>query len=101
MAFVSLSDTHTAEIVSAARKAKREQDVVCVDQGAGTRFTRAEVSRPNSSVVAAVAFRPEKYGDQLIELAQKILRGEPVPPAVYIDHVVLDASNVNSFYPEY
>ncbi len=101
LAIVSLSDTHTAEIISVARKAGREQDVVCVAQGTGTRLTRSEVHRPGSSVVAAVAFRPEQYGEQLIELAQRLLRGEPVPPAVYIDHVVLDASNINSFYPEY
>ena len=101
LAIVSLSDSHTSEIISVARKAGREQDVVCVAQGAGTRLTRSEVRRPGSSVVAAVAFRPEKYGEQLIELAQRILIKEPVPPAVYIDHVILDASNINSFYPEY
>jgi len=84
-----------------ARKLDREQDIVCVAQGAGTRLTRSEIRRPGSSVVGAVAFRPEKYGEQLLELAQRILRKEPVPPAVYIDHVVLDASNINTFYPEY
>jgi ribose transport system substrate-binding protein len=101
LAFISLDDTHTAEIISVARKVGREQDIVCVGQGAGTRLTRSEVRRPGSSVVAAVAFRPEKYGEQLIELTQRILRGEPVPPAVYIDHVILDARNINIFYPEY
>jgi ribose transport system substrate-binding protein len=101
LAIVSLSDMYTAEIISVARKADREQDVVCVALGAGTRLTRSEVRHPGSSVVAAVAFRPEKYGEQLIELAQRLIRREPVPPAVYIDHVVLDASNINSFYPEY
>jgi ribose transport system substrate-binding protein len=101
LVIVSLSDTHTAEIVSAARKADREQDVACVVQGAGTRITRSEVRRPGSSVVAAVAYRPEKYGEQLIDLAQRILRAEPVPPAVYVEHVVLDANNINDFYPEY
>lgn len=101
LAIVGLSDTQTAGIVSAARGIGREPDVVCVGQGAGTRLTRSEVRRPGSSVVAAVAFRPERYGEQLIDLAQRILRGEPVPPAVYIKHVVLEAHNIESFYPEH
>jgi hypothetical protein len=31
------------------------------------------------------------YGEQLIELALKILRGEPVPPAVYMEHTFIRA----------
>lgn len=101
LAIVSLSDSTAADIISAARKTSREQDMVCVAQGAGTREIRSEIRRPGSRVVGAIAFQPEKYGEQLIDLAQRILQREPVPPAVYIDHVVLDASNINDFYPEY
>jgi ABC-type sugar transport system substrate-binding protein len=45
-------------------------------------------------------FRPEEYGKRLIDLAQRILNGERVPPAVYIEHIVVDADNIGDFYPE-
>jgi hypothetical protein len=34
-----------------------------------------------------------------MELAARILRGESVPPAVYMDHVFVDAANVDRLYP--
>jgi ribose transport system substrate-binding protein len=101
LAIVSLSDSTAASILSAARAAGREQDIVCVAQGAGTRDIRSEIRRPGSRVIGAIAFRPETYGEQLIDLAQRILGREPVPPAVYIDHVILDTGNINEFYPNY
>jgi ribose transport system substrate-binding protein len=42
---------------------------------------------------------PERYGEKLMELALKILRGESVPPAVYMNHVFIDASNIDRYYP--
>ena len=36
-----------------------------------------------------------------MELALKILNGESVPPAVYMDHVFINATNVDKHYPVY
>lgn len=99
LAIVSFSDSTAAGAVSAARRLNREEDVVCVCQGAGTRRIRSEIRRPNSRVIAGVAFRPEKYGEQLIVLARQILTGERTPPAVYVDLVLIDANNIDQFYP--
>jgi ribose transport system substrate-binding protein len=101
VAIISLNDATAADAIWAARKVGREQDVVCVAQGAGTREIRSEMRRPGSRVVGAIAFRPERYGECLIDLAQRILSREPVPPAVYIEHAAMDANNMNDFYPEY
>jgi ribose transport system substrate-binding protein len=101
LAIISLNDATAADAIRAARQAGREQDVVCVTQGAGTREIRSEMRRPGSRVVGAIAFRPETYGEWLIDLAQRILRREAVPPAVYIEHAVIDADNIGDFYPDY
>jgi ribose transport system substrate-binding protein len=101
LAIVSLNDATAADAIRAARQAGREQDVVCVTQGAGTREIRSEMRIPGSRVVSAIAFRPETYGEWLIDLAQRILRREAVPPAVYIEHAVIDADNISDFYPDY
>ena len=60
-------------------------DVVLTGQGAD-RSLREELSNPASRVMGATTYHPERYGEQLIRLALKILRGEPAPPAVNIEH---------------
>ncbi len=82
----------------AARRLNREHDVVIVGQGAD-RFLLHELRQPNSRVIGSTAYMPELYGPQLLELAQKILDGESVPPAVYTDHVFLNAENIDKYYP--
>ncbi|MBK9125083.1 MAG: hypothetical protein IPM16_18450 [Chloroflexi bacterium] len=44
--------------------------------------------------------RPEQYGVGLVDLVGRILRGERVPPAVYIEHHLVDASNIDVLHPE-
>ncbi len=85
--------------LEAARLLRREQDVVAVSQGAD-RQIRREMRRPNTRVVGAAAFRPEKYGEGLINLACAILSGEPTPPAVYLKHDFVTPENIDEFYPE-
>lgn len=100
LAVISFSDSGAEGAIRAARQAGRARDLVCVSQGTGTRFIRAEIRRPDSCVVAAVLFRPEEYGKRLIELALRILRGEAVPPVVYIEHIVVDGASIARYYPD-
>jgi len=51
-------------------------------------------------IAAAILFPPDEYGRGLVDLAVRILRGERVPPAVYIEHVLLDSSNISTLHPE-
>ena len=83
----------------AVREAGREKDVVIVGQNA-TQESREEIRNPRSRFVASIAYFPERYGDKLIRLATSMLNREPVPPAVYIEHVVIDSRNVEKFYGE-
>jgi ribose transport system substrate-binding protein len=82
----------------AARGLQREEDVVIVGQGAD-RLLLDEIRRPNSRILGSAAYMPERYGAQLVQLALKILAGEPVPPAVYTEHVFIDAGNLDLYYP--
>jgi ribose transport system substrate-binding protein len=60
---------------------------------------RAELRDRRSSLVASVAYFPERYGDNLIRLALDLLAHRPVPPAVFVHHQVITADNVDHFYP--
>ena len=64
--------------------------VAAVGQNAD-RLGRAALQRPVFPFIGSTSYAPEAYGGQLIDLALKILRGEPVPPAVYVDHTFISA----------
>jgi len=90
VAVICFNDDAAIGALNAARKTQREQDVAIVGQGADRRI-RQELKQPGSHVVGSTAYAPEKYGESLIPLALKILRGEPVPPAVYLEHEFISA----------
>jgi ribose transport system substrate-binding protein len=72
----------------------------CFAIGLGADVTmRAELRRPGTRLIGAIAFFPEHYGDDLIRLALEILRRKPVPPAVYVRHRLVTAENIDHFYP--
>ncbi len=99
IAVLSFNTDAAIGALRAARRLGREQDVVIVGQGAD-RLLLEEIRRPGSRVIGSTAYMPERYGEQLLELALKILRREAVPPAVYTQHVFLTADNINAYYPQ-
>jgi ribose transport system substrate-binding protein len=98
IAIISFNDEAAFGALQAARKAGRENDVVIVGQGAD-RLIRREIREPGSQLIGSTAYMPERYGERLMELALKILNGESVPPAVYMDHVLINADNIDKHYP--
>ena len=90
IAVICFNDGATIGALAAARGLQREQDVAIVGQGADRRVNE-ELKNPNSCIIGSTAYMPERYGEQLIPLALKILRGEPVSPAVYIEHTFVQA----------
>ena len=60
---------------------------------------RVEMRRAGSRLVGSVAYTPERYGEQIIPLALKILEKKHVPPAVFVKHMLVTPHNVNHLYP--
>lgn len=96
---VSFNDDAALGALQAARRLRREEHVAIVGQGAD-RLVRNEIRRPNSRIIGSTTFFPEGYGEKLLNLALKILRDEPVPPALYMEHVFINHKNINSYYPD-
>ena len=82
---LTFNDDAALGALLAARRMKREGDVVLTGQG-GDRSLRDELTNPGSRIIGATTYHPERYGAELIRLALRILRGEPAPPAVNIEH---------------
>jgi ribose transport system substrate-binding protein len=99
LAVLSFNDDAAVGAISAARKLGRASQIAVVGQGAD-RLARSELRRSNSPLIGSTAYFPERYGQHLLALADRILRQEPVPPAVYVDHAFITADNVDRYYPE-
>ena len=98
-AVICFNDPAALGAIAAARTRGREEQIVVVGQGADRR-ARSEIRRRGSRLIGSTAYMPEQYGERLIALAQQIVRREPVPPAVYMDHVFITAENVDAYYPD-
>jgi ribose transport system substrate-binding protein len=83
--------------LQAARDANRENDVAVVGQNASEEG-RQELRNPESRFIASIAYFPERYGSKVMQLARSMLNRDPVSPAVYTDHVVLDHTNLDRYY---
>jgi ribose transport system substrate-binding protein len=99
IAVISFNDDAAIGAIAAARRLGREHNIVVVGQGAD-RVAREELRRPDSRLIGTTAYMPEKYGEQLLQIAQRILAREPVPPAVYCQHVFITKENLDRYYPE-
>ena len=59
---------------------------------------RRELRRKGSQLIGSVGYFPERYGEQLLDLAEKILTGNNAPPAVFVRHELITPENVDRFY---
>jgi ribose transport system substrate-binding protein len=98
LAVISFNDDAALGAMYAMRELAWK-DVAIVGQGAD-RMVRSELRKQDSSIIGSTAFHPEHYGSKILELAFKLLRGEAVPPAVYVECNFINAGNVNTHYPD-
>jgi ribose transport system substrate-binding protein len=107
MALVATLDDITALAAKlAAETAGRVPDTVIVSQGCdpsvrgGVSSNKAiDPNNRNSIVLGSVAYFLDRYGSEILPLALKMLRGEPVPPRSFTGHVLVTAKNVFKIYP--
>jgi ribose transport system substrate-binding protein len=94
----AINDPSGLGALLALEEAGRSDQCAVVGQNASPE-ARAELRKPRSSFLGSVGYFPERFGDDLIPLAIDILNKKHVPPALFIKHKMIDASNVNHFYP--
>ena len=93
---------------SAVETAGRGHDAAIVSHGVdrtihGGMNDRKEIDPANrgSIVIGSVAFYLDRCGYEVLPLAMRMLRGEPVPARVTTRHVLITAANVFIEYPPY
>ena len=95
----TIHDPAALGAVRAVKEAGRNKKTAVVVGQNATHEARKALNKANSCLLGLVGFFPEKYGEQLIPLALKMLGGEAVPPMAFIEHTLITKNNVADFYP--
>ena len=73
---------------------------LCMALGVGAfPEARRELRSPQTRLVGSIATFPERYGDNLIQLALDILHRKSVPPAIYAPIQLITPMNIDEVYP--
>lgn len=89
------NDNCACGAIRAVREAGREEFTVIMAQGWGPDDALdAELRKADSPLIGAVAYFPEKYGSKILPIVLQSLNGQPIPPAVYIEHKLISRSDV-------
>jgi len=76
--------------IRAVREADRNTSTAIMAQGWGPdESLEEELRKPDSPLIGSVAYFPEKYGPQMLPIILQSLNGQPVPPAVYVQHELI------------
>ena len=94
----AINDASALGALRAFEEAGRAEHTAIVGQNA-TAAVRAEIRREGTRMIGSVAFFPETYGQQLVELSLEIVQNRPVPSAVFVKHTLITAENVDHYYP--
>jgi ribose transport system substrate-binding protein len=98
---VLIAGTNDASVIgalSAFEEVGRQDD--CIACGIGGSFeARNEMRRSSSRLIGSVGLFPEHYGKQLLKLANDLIDGKPVPPAVFTRHKFIPREQVDNHYP--
>jgi ribose transport system substrate-binding protein len=85
--------------IRAVREAGRARSTAIMSQGWGPdEELNAELRRPGTPLMGAVAYFPADYGSKILPLVLQCLNGRPVPPESYAEHklVVRDGLSLAS-----
>ena len=94
----AINDPSALGALLAFREAGRNDTCLVMGQNASLE-ARAEMRQPGTRLMGSVAYFPERYGPQLIQLALNILEQRKTPPAIFVNHQLVTPQNVDSVYP--
>jgi len=108
MLIAALDDTTALSAKSALETLGRSADTAIVGFGCdrsvhGGASEKKEIDPNNrgSILIGSVAFYLDRYGYDILPVALRILRGEPVPGRIPTRHLLITSANVWQEYPPY
>ncbi|HEY6273405.1 MAG TPA: helix-turn-helix domain-containing protein [Terriglobales bacterium] len=91
------NDNSARGAIRAVCEAGRQQTTAIMAQGWGPdEALDAELRKPDSPLIGAVAYFPEQYGVRILPIVLQCLNRQPVSPAVYIEHKLFTKDQISS-----
>jgi ribose transport system substrate-binding protein len=104
----TLDDLAAIYAKNAVELNQRQSDCIIVSQGLdpnihGGMTEKKEIDPNNrgSVVLGSVAYYIDRYGDDVLPLALRMLAGKPVPERTFTHHILVTAGNVFQEYPPF
>lgn len=85
---LSYNDDNALRAIPIIQRSGRNDQILMLCQG-GVTAVREEMTRPGTCLWGAVAHFPERFGEHLLPILVRILRGQAVPSAIWTSHALL------------
>jgi len=100
IAVATINDVAASGVYAAAETAGREKDIVLVSQNCTADFVEPMYAvNGETNWIGSVGYFPNRYGEWIMPIIEKMIAGESVEEAYYIDHVFIDWNNIQQYYP--
>jgi ribose transport system substrate-binding protein len=97
---LGVNDDVAIGAIKAAQSSNRLGDLYVVGQGGDpTSWPYLCGKNPFKNWVGEVGYFPQRYGQQVIPILLKLIKGKKQPKTIYLKPHVLTPSNITSFYP--
>lgn len=97
----TINDVVGAGIWAAAETAGRQDDVIIISHNCTADFVEPlYAAKGETGWIGSVAYFPERYGEWIMPIVDKMVAGEEVPEMSYIQHELITWDNVATYYPE-
>lgn len=97
----TINDVVGAGIWAAAETAGRQDDVIVISHNCTADFVEPlYAAKGETGWIGSVAYFPERYGEWIMPIVDKMVAGEEVPEMSYIEHELITWENVAQYYPE-
>ncbi len=96
VAAISLVIEDALGFVRAVHHAGRCDAFVIISFGHDAPEVHAELNRDDTCLMGIIDLHPERYGEGLLRTAVRLLKGEAVPPAVFVEHSFLSKVSILS-----
>jgi ribose transport system substrate-binding protein len=100
IAVASMNDLYANGAYSAAEIAGRTKEVVIVSQNSAREFVDAMYAKDGkTNWIASIGFFPNRYGEFIFKILDKMVAKAKVEPINYIAHEAVSWDNIKKYYP--
>lgn len=100
VAVATINDVAASGVYAAAEIANRADQVVLVSQNATADFVEPMYAvEGKTNWIASIAYFPNRYGEFVFNIIDKMVAGEETEETYYIDHIAITWDNIKEWYP--